>query len=192
MSGKKTMNRMVILNSRPIGAPTPDDFRLEEMQRPIPGDGQVLLHILYLSLDPYMRGRMSDAPSYAPPVAIGEVMVGGTVARVENSLHPDYRPGDLVLGYSGWQDYALSDGTGSHQARPADAPPLAGPRGSRYARLYRLHGLARHRPAQSRGDGGRRCRKRCSRFGGGPDRQAQGVPRGRYCRRRREVPFCDR
>jgi len=111
MSGKKTMNRKVILKSRPIGAPTPDDFRLEETQRPIPGDGQVLLHILYLSLDPYMRGRMSDTASYAPPVALGEVMVGGTVARVEISQHPDFRPGDLVLSYSGWQDYALSDGS---------------------------------------------------------------------------------
>jgi NADPH-dependent curcumin reductase CurA len=67
---------------------------------------------LYLSLDPYMRGRMSDAPSYAKPVEIGDVMEGGTVSRVEASEHPDYKPGDLVLGYCGWQDYAISYGAG--------------------------------------------------------------------------------
>jgi len=71
-----------------------------------------MLRTIYLSLDPYMRGRMSDGPSYAPPVAVGDVMVSGTVSRVEISLHPDYLVGDLVLGYCGWQDYALSDGSG--------------------------------------------------------------------------------
>ncbi len=73
---------------------------------------KVLLRTVYLSLDPYMRGRMSDAPSYSPPVAIGAVMVGGTVSRVVSSNHADYQPGDWVLGYSGWQDYELSDGSG--------------------------------------------------------------------------------
>ncbi len=72
----------------------------------------MLLRTVYLSLDPYMRGRMSDAPSYSPPVAIGAVMVGGTVSRVVSSNHADYQPGDWVLGYSGWQDYELSDGSG--------------------------------------------------------------------------------
>ena len=71
----------------------------------------MLLRTVYLSLDPYMRGRMSDAPSYSPPVAIGAVMVGGTVSRVVSSNHADYQPGDWVLGYSGWQDYELSDGS---------------------------------------------------------------------------------
>lgn len=112
MASNQNINRKVVLKSRPVGAPTSDNFRLEQTAIPVPAEGQVLLRILNLSLDPYMRGRMSDAASYAPPVAIGEVMVGGTVARVETSLHPDYSPGDLVLSYSGWQDYALSDGTG--------------------------------------------------------------------------------
>lgn len=111
MSANKSVNRRTILNSRPVGPPTADNLQLEETQTPTPADGQVLLRILYLSLDPYMRGRMSDVASYAPPVALGEVMIGGTIARVETSLHPDYRPGDLVLSYSGWQDYALSDGS---------------------------------------------------------------------------------
>jgi NADPH-dependent curcumin reductase len=89
-----------------------ENFRLEQLGVPALSAGQVLLRTLYLSLDPYMRGRMSDAPSYAPPVAVGDVMVGGTVARVDASRHPDYQVGDVVLGYGGWQDYALSDGNG--------------------------------------------------------------------------------
>ncbi|MBC7963949.1 MAG: NADP-dependent oxidoreductase [Steroidobacteraceae bacterium] len=105
------INRRIVLNSRPVGAPTAENFRLEEAVVPVPSAGQLLLRTLYLSLDPYMRGRMSAAPSYAPPVAVGDVMVGGTVSRVQASLHPDYQPGDMVLGYSGWQEYALSDGT---------------------------------------------------------------------------------
>jgi len=105
-------NHRVVLHSRPVGAPKAENFRLEEGVVPAPSSGQLLLHNLYLSLDPYMRGRMSDAPSYAAPVAVGDVMVGATVARVEISRHPDYQPGDLVLAYGGWQSFALSDGSG--------------------------------------------------------------------------------
>ncbi len=86
-------------------------------------EGQVLLRALYLSLDPYMRGRMSEGPSYAPPVALGEVMVGGTVSRVEVSRHDDFKVGALVLGYTGWQDYALSDGKELTALYPGDAHP---------------------------------------------------------------------
>lgn len=112
MSPSLTQNRQWVLASRPHGAPTADNFRLEQNPVPQPADGQLLLRTVFLSLDPYMRGRMSDAPSYSPPVEIGAVMVGGTVSRVEQSNHPDYPVGEWVLGYSGWQDYALSDGTG--------------------------------------------------------------------------------
>jgi NADPH-dependent curcumin reductase CurA len=112
MHQSSTVNRRITLKSRPVGAPTAENFHLEELVTPAPAAGQVLLRTLYLSLDPYMRGRMSDAPSYAPPVAIGEVMIGSTVSRVAASQHKDYKPGDLVLGYCGWQDYALSDGSG--------------------------------------------------------------------------------
>ena len=107
-----TTNRRIVLNARPRGAPTAEDFRFENDPVPKPESGQVLLRTLYLSLDPYMRGRMSDGPSYAAPVAIGDVMVGGTVSRVEVSKHDDFKVGELVLGYTGWQDYALSDGKG--------------------------------------------------------------------------------
>ncbi|MCX6609015.1 MAG: NADP-dependent oxidoreductase [Acidobacteria bacterium] len=121
-----TLNRRVVLTSRPVGDPTPADFRLESAPVPEPAEGQLLLRTLYLSLDPYMRGRMSDAPSYAAPVALGEVMVGGTVSRVEASLHPDFQPGDLVLGFSGWQEFALSDGTRLSKLPPGlSHPPIA-------------------------------------------------------------------
>src|SRR5512133_43955 len=111
MSQNRTVNRRIVLNSRPVGSPTAENFRLEELPIPVLTDEQVLLRTRYLSLDPYMRGRMSDAPSYAPPVALGDVMVGGTVSTVQTSRHPDYKAGDMVLGYSGWQDYAISDGS---------------------------------------------------------------------------------
>ena len=121
MEPDTTINRRILLNSRPHGAPTADNFRIEHDSLPRPEAGQVLLRTLYLSLDPYMRGRMSDGPSYAAPVGIGEVMVGATVSRVEESRHDDFKVGDLVLGFSGWQDYALSDGKGLSKLR-ADEP----------------------------------------------------------------------
>ena len=105
-------NRRIVLNSRLLGVPTTADLKLEEGSIPIPSDGQVLLRTLYLSLDPYMRGRMSDAESYAPPVALGDVMVGATISTVETSLNTNYQMGDLILSANGWQEYALSDGKG--------------------------------------------------------------------------------
>ncbi|MBU9487214.1 NADP-dependent oxidoreductase [Burkholderia multivorans] len=111
MSQSKTANRRIVLNSRPVGAPTANDFRLETGDVPTPGAGQVLLRTVWLSLDPYMRDRMSDAPSYAPPVQLGDVMVGGTISRVVSSNLPAFREGDLVVATGGWQDYALSDGS---------------------------------------------------------------------------------
>ncbi|OZC02473.1 NADP-dependent oxidoreductase [Rubricoccus marinus] len=112
MSQTIDTNRRVVLASRPVGAPTPDTFRLEREPIPSLEDGQVLLRTVYLSLDPYMRGRISDAPSYAAPVEIDGLMVGGTVCRVQESRHPEYAAGDWVLGFAGWQDYAVSDGKG--------------------------------------------------------------------------------
>ncbi|MBI9091414.1 MAG: NADP-dependent oxidoreductase [Desulfobacterium sp.] len=111
MSQNKEHNRRIVLAARPHGAPVAEDFRLETHPIPQPVEGQLLLRTVYLSLDPYMRGRMSDRPSYADPVEIDDVMVGATVCRVETSRHPDYKKGEWVLAYSGWQDYALSDGT---------------------------------------------------------------------------------
>ena len=115
------LNQRMVLASRPVGAPTPEDFRLERVALPVLEDGQVLLRTLYLSLDPYMRGRMSDAPSYADPVQIGEVMTGGAVSVVEQSRHTAFQPGDRVVGSTGWQTHSISDGT-NLMALPAGIP----------------------------------------------------------------------
>jgi NADPH-dependent curcumin reductase len=115
-------NLQIVLASRPVGRPSPDNFQFVQAPVPSPGDGQVLLKIRYLSLDPYMRGRMSAAKSYAAAVEIGQVMEGGTVAEVLESRHLDYAAGDVVLSYSGWQSYALSDGTDLRRLDPQHAP----------------------------------------------------------------------
>ncbi|MBI1169930.1 zinc-binding dehydrogenase [bacterium] len=112
MPQSETLNRRWILAERPVGEPNAATLRLETGPVPKPGPGQMLLRTVYLSLDPYMRGRMSDAPSYAAPVALGAPMVGGTVARVVSSDVAGFHKDDWVVSYSGWQDYALSDGAG--------------------------------------------------------------------------------
>ncbi len=117
-----TFNRRLILAERPKGEPTSATLRLETDAVPAPGPGQMLLRTEYLSLDPYMRGRMSDAPSYAAPVAVGAVMEGGTVAQVVTSDVAGFGAGDWVLSFNGWQDYGLSDGTGVTRLDPAMAP----------------------------------------------------------------------
>ncbi|HAS6018232.1 TPA: zinc-binding dehydrogenase [Vibrio vulnificus] len=105
-------NRQIVLASRPVGAPTAENFALTQSDIPTPAQGEMLLRSVYLSLDPYMRGRMSDAKSYAEPVGIDEVIVGGTVCQVEASNHAEFEVGEWVLAYTGWQDYALSNGEG--------------------------------------------------------------------------------
>jgi len=102
-----TINKRFVLASRPSGEPTPANFRLEEAPLPALGDGEVLVRHHYLSLDPYMRGRMNEGKSYAQPQALNAVMVGGTVGEVVESRHPDYKPGDAVVGMGGWQQYSV-------------------------------------------------------------------------------------
>lgn len=117
------MNRRVVLAQRPQGAPKPTDFRLEEAPIPTPGEGQVLLQTLYLSLDPYMRGRMSEGPSYASATGLGEVMTGGTVSRVVESRHPSLQNGERVVSSTGWQEYAVTDGEGLMKLDPGIPQP---------------------------------------------------------------------
>lgn len=123
MNQTTNINRKFTLAARPMGAPRADSFKLKEAAIPEPKQGEMVLRTVYLSLDPYMRGRMSDTKSYAEPVAIGDTMVGGTVSRVHESKHPDYQVGDWVLSYHGWQDYALSNGEGLIKLDPEQAPP---------------------------------------------------------------------
>ncbi len=105
-----TKNRRIVLAARPVGEPKHEDFRLEETDIPVPSEGKVLLRNIYLSLDPYQRGRMNAGPSYAKAVEIGEVIEGGTVSEVVESKINHLHPGDIVLSRSGWQDYAVADG----------------------------------------------------------------------------------
>ena len=117
-----SVNRQILLKSRPEGAPSLDNFELTEAPIPEPGDGEVLMRTIYLSLDPYMRGRMNATKSYAAPAALGQPMVGGTVGEIVSSRNPEYSVGDIVLGNGGWQEYALSDGAGLRKLDPKAAP----------------------------------------------------------------------
>ncbi|MGJ5020373.1 NADP-dependent oxidoreductase [Bradyrhizobium oligotrophicum] len=114
--------KRIVLASRPVGEPKPSDFRLEEHTIPTPGAGEVLLRTIWLSLDPYMRGRMSDGPSYAQPVPVGGVMEAGTVCEVAASNNPGFKAGDIVLARAGWQTHAVSDGKGLAKIDPSLAP----------------------------------------------------------------------
>lgn len=116
------VNRRIVLAARPKGRPSAENFRLEEAPVPEPGAGQMLCRTIYLSLDPYMRGRMSDAPSYANPVQVGEVMVGGTVGQVVRSNLSGIAPGDFVVGYGGWQDYAVFGAGAARRIDPGSVP----------------------------------------------------------------------
>ncbi len=117
-----SMNRQVLLRRRPSGMPEPSDFELVESPVPTPGEGEFLCRTIYLSLDPYMRGRISGGQSYAGSVEPGQVIVGGTVGEVIESRHPGVALGDLVLGYDGWQAYAVSRGVGVRKLDPEQAP----------------------------------------------------------------------
>jgi NADPH-dependent curcumin reductase len=112
MTQSKTQNRKFDLAKHPKGAPDDSTLRLDNEDVPTPNKDQMLLRNEYLSLDPYMRARMSDAPSYAAPVEIGAVMVGGTLAQVVSSDVAGFAAGDWVQAFGAWQDYALSDGPG--------------------------------------------------------------------------------
>ena len=116
------MNRQFVLASRPVGMPKESDFRLIETPIPSLKDGELLVRAMYLSVDPYMRGRISGMKSYAAPLEIGGVMVGGGVARVAESKNPGFAAGDIVDIYMGWQEYAVSDGRGLRKLDPAVAP----------------------------------------------------------------------
>lgn len=117
-----TQMQRIVLAARPTGRPDHSHFRLETAPIPTPGEGQLLLKTLYLSLDPYMRGRMSAAKSYSAPVEIGQVMEGGTVSEVLESRYPGLEPGDVVLSFSGWQSHALADGAQLRKLDPQAAP----------------------------------------------------------------------
>ena len=116
------MNHQIRLKSRPTGEPTAANFEPADGPVPEPKDGEVLRRTIYLSLDPYMRGRMSDAASYATPVQIGDVMGGHTVSEVVESRNPAFTQGDFVTGYDGWQAYGVSSGKDLRKLDPKAVP----------------------------------------------------------------------
>jgi NADPH-dependent curcumin reductase CurA len=117
-----TMAQRIFLARHPEGMPTDDDLKLESMPLPRPAPGEMLLRTIYLSLDPYMRGRMSPAKSYAKGVRPGDTMVGATVSEVMESDVAGFEPGDIVLSYDGWQTHAVSNGKGVIKLDPKAAP----------------------------------------------------------------------
>ncbi|MEZ4657440.1 MAG: hypothetical protein R2911_07700 [Caldilineaceae bacterium] len=184
-------SREIRLKSRPVGLPTAENFELVTTSVPEPTAGQMVVQNLYMSVDPYMRGRMNDRKSYTPPFQLGEALNGGAVGKVVASNEGKFQPGDYVSNGLGWREYFISDGRGLTQIDPDVAPVQAylGAAGS--AGTNGLFWPARHWPAQ----GGR------NRFcvgGGGrgwlhslPDCQDQGLPRGGQRRvRRPRWPGC--
>lgn len=121
-----THHRRIVLARRPAGLPVAEDFQLQRLPIPEPGEGEVLLRNQFLSLDPYMRNLMDEVgPVYAPSVRLGEPMVGATISTVVRSRHPDFREGQRVLAYAGWQEYAVSDGGDLVAVDGIDPPSLA-------------------------------------------------------------------
>ncbi|MEH2115207.1 NADP-dependent oxidoreductase [Nostoc sp.] len=116
------INKQIILKSRPVGEPKESDFALVETSTPEPGEGEILSRTIYLSLDPYMRGRISAGKSYAASIELGSVIVGGTVSQVIKSNHPQFQVGDFVLSGNGWQTYAVSKGETLRKLDPTQAP----------------------------------------------------------------------
>jgi NADPH-dependent curcumin reductase CurA len=122
-----SLARQIVLAARPKGTPQLSDFRLEETEIPTPTSGQLLLAVQYLSLDPYMRGRMDDRKSYAKPLQLGDVVTGEAVARVLTSKHPGYAKGDIVVAVTGWRTHALSDGIGLYGTPVRKLDPAVAP-----------------------------------------------------------------
>ena len=145
-------HRRVVLVRRPPAEPKEDDFRIEEATVPEPVGREVLVRSIYLSLDPYMRGRMRDVVSYSPPVALGEVMTGGIVGEVVKSGHPNFKAGDIVEERLGLQEYAISDGAGLRKIDPMIAPistanGILGMPG--LTAYYGLYEIARPKPGET-------------------------------------------
>ena len=176
------INRRITLAARPVGMPKGSDFALAEAPAPEPRPGQALVRVLYLSLDPYMRGRMSAAKSYAAPVGIGEVMTGGAVGEVVRSETSGLKQGDLVEGMFGWQEYALCSRSAVRVLPQSGHPPsyALGILGMPGATAY--FGLLGGGPAASRRHGGGLGGLGRRRRGGGADRQDRRLPRGRHSR----------
>ena len=182
------MARAWQLTSRPQGMPTRDNAALAEIALPELGDGMVHVRNTYLSVDPYMRGRMNDVKSYVPPFAIGEPMTGGAVGEVMESRDPSLQPGDMVMHMAGWRDEVIEPAANFNKLPVMPGvEPQGIPRQSRADRRHRLLRPARSGVGQGRRHRVRVCGGRRGRVGGGADRQGQGHDRDRIGRRPRQV-----
>ena len=182
------VNRQVRLAARPVGLPKPTDWDHTEEPVAEPAEGEVLVKVKYLSLDPAMRGWMNEGRSYVPPVGIGEVMRAGGCGEVIASEHPGFEPGDHVTGITGIQEHAVLAGDGLIKVDPGLAPlpvylgTLGMPGMTAYFGLLDIGKPEGGRHGRRLGRGGRRRQRRR------PDRQDQGLPRRRDRRGRGEVP----
>ena len=183
------INHRIVLDNRPQGEASAQNFKMVELPLPDLKDGEVLVCHHYLSLDPYMRGRMNESKSYAVPQPLGEVMIGGTVGEVVDSRHPKFKAGDAVVGMGGWQEYSAVDANVPGALRKVDTTPCAlvallGCRG--HARRDGLVWFGQNHRAQSRRDRDRErrqwCRWQCLWRTG----QSPWLPRGGHCRRQRQ------
>ncbi|WP_149195718.1 NADP-dependent oxidoreductase [Luteimonas suaedae] len=148
-----TDNTRIVLASRPQGEPTSENFRVERAPLPQPEKGQVLLRNRWLSLDPYMRGRMNAGRSYVAPIEVDAVMEGGTISEVVESLHPDLQPGDLVLADGGWQTHAVADGESLRRKLDPDDVPVTTALGvygmPGFTAYAGLHEIGKPRPGET-------------------------------------------
>ena len=182
-----SQGKRIVLASRPVGEPKPSDFRLEECPVPTPGAGEVLLRTIWLSLDPYMRGRMSDGPSYAPAGA-GRRRDGRRHGQRGDRLEQSrFRQGRHRAVARRLADACDLRRQGPCQNRSEDRADLDRGRRARHARHDGLHRPARHRQAAGGRDRRRRGGLRRGRLGGRPDREDQGRPRGRHRRRQGQM-----
>ena len=122
---RTTISKEIRLKSRPIGMPTAVNFELAQVELPVPSEGQLLVKNSYMSVDPYMRGRMNDTKSYTPPFQLGEALTGGAIGQVVQSAHPEYEVGEHVLNFMGWREAFLSDGKGLNKVDVTHIPAAA-------------------------------------------------------------------
>jgi len=167
----------ILLASRPQGSPVPENFRAVHTPCPELSNGQVLLRTLWLSLDPYMRGRMDAGASYAPGLELNQPMPAELVSTVVETRHPGWHVDDIVAHDAGWQDYTVTDGTGMRRLDPDMAPCLHGFGSVGNARHDRVRGHGQHRTTETGRDSGRRCGSRSGRVGRRANRKNQGMPR---------------
>ncbi len=177
------VNRQWRLAARPVGLIKESDFEWREEPVPTPGDGEILVRNIYLSLDPANRGWVREGKSYVPPVATGEVMRGIAIGVVEQSHRADFRVGDIVQGMLGWQGYALTDGAGLTPVTKRPVPSVDNPPGAIWDhRANSLFRSIRDRETESWGDACGFSGGRCGWVARWADREDQGLPCGWHCR----------